>query len=101
MTWITINNVQRVVTPKAGNSALRFLCFAHHIMVIYICINFQENILNSFLVTEWTQIYNRSPKGHNSKRRLTRTTVLVFCTSSHNALHLYEVSSKYLEQFST
>ena len=55
MTLITINNVQRVVTSKAGNSDLWFLCFAHHIMGIYICI--RENISNSFQVTEWTQIY--------------------------------------------
>ena len=75
-------------------------------MVIYICIKFQENILDSFLVTDWTQIYYRnhyfqSSKGHNSKRRLIRITILVFCALSHDALHLCEVSSKYLEQFST
>ena len=51
MTEITIYNVQRAVNPKAGNSELWFLCSAHHIMVIYICINFQENISNSFQVT--------------------------------------------------
>ena len=61
MTWITINNVQRVVTPIAGNSELQFFCFAHSfIMVTYICIKFQENISNSFQVKEWTQInYNK------------------------------------------
>ena len=106
MTWITIDNVQRVVAPKAGNSELRFLCFANCIMVIYICIKLQENISNSFQVTEWTQIYYRnhyfqSSKGLNSKRRLTRLTVLVLCTSSHDAIHLFEVASTYLERFST
>ena len=45
MTWFTTDNVQRVVTPKAGNSELQFLCFAYYIMVIYICIKCQENIL--------------------------------------------------------
>ena len=35
MTGITIYNFQRVVTPKAGNSELWFLCSAYH-MVIYI-----------------------------------------------------------------
>ena len=48
MTWITINNVQRAVTPKTGNSALWLLCFAHFIMVVYICIKLQETISNSF-----------------------------------------------------
>ena len=56
MTWITIDNVQRVVTPKAGtcNSELWFLCSANCTMVIYICIKFQENISNSCQVTKWT-----------------------------------------------
>ena len=70
-------------------------------MVIYICIEFQENISNSSQVTEWTQInhYVQSSKGHNLKSRVTKVMVLVFCISSQNALHLCEVSSKYLEQF--
>ena len=54
MTWIFIDNVQRAETPKAGKSESRFLCFANCITVIYICIKFQENISNSFQVTEWT-----------------------------------------------
>ena len=48
MIGITINNVQRTVSPKAGNSVLWFLCSAHHIMKIYIRVKFQENISNSF-----------------------------------------------------
>ena len=75
-------------------------------MVIHICIKLQENILNSFQVTEWTQIYYRnhnfqSSKGCNSKSRLTRVMVLMFCTSCYDALHLYEVSSKYHVRFSS
>ena len=105
MTWITINNVQRAVTPKAGNSELRFFCFAHRLMVIYICLRFQE-ISNSFKVIEWTQTYYRnnyfqSLKGNNSKSRWDRVMVPLFCTLSHDALHLCDVSSKYLERFST
>ena len=93
MTWLTIDNVQRVVAPKAGNSELRFLYYANCNMVIYICIQFQDNISNSFQVTEWTQIYYKnqifpSSKGHNSKTILTRVFLLVFCNSSHDALHL-------------
>ena len=44
MSGITIYNVQREVhvTPKAGNLELWFLCSAHHIIVIYICIKFEE-----------------------------------------------------------
>ena len=35
-----------MVTPKAGKSELWFLCYENCIMVIYICIKFQETILN-------------------------------------------------------
>ena len=105
MTGITIYNVQRVVTPKAGNSELWFLCSACHIMVIYICINFQENISNSFQLQSG-HIYHRNhyfqcSKGHISKSMLGRSTVCVFSTSSHDALHLCEVLSKYLKLFPT
>ena len=85
MTGITIYNVKRAVTPKAGNSDLWFLCSAHHIMVIYTCIKFQENISNSFQVTEQThitEITNYNIKGQNSENRLSRLTVLEFCTLS-------------------
>ena len=44
MTGITIYNVQRTVTPKASNSEFCFLCSADYIMVIHICIKFQEII---------------------------------------------------------
>ena len=72
MTWITFDNVQSAVAPKAGKSELRFLCFANCIMEIYICIKFQENIWSSFQVTECTQRYYRNhylktSKGHISK----------------------------------
>ena len=104
MTWITIDNVQWAETPKAGKSELRFFSFAKCIMVIYSCIKFQQFSRTVFklqtghkYITEITIF--QSSKGHNSKSRLIRVTI-VFCTFSHNALHLCEVSSKYLEQFS-
>ena len=52
MTWMTIDNVQRAETPKAGKSELQCLCFGNCIMVMYNCIKFQENISNSFQATE-------------------------------------------------
>ena len=58
MTRITIYNVQRAVTPKAGNSELWF-CSAFA-LVIYICIKFQEYISNSFQVTERAHILEKS-----------------------------------------
>ena len=80
MTGITIYSVKRKVTPKAGNSKLWFLCSAHYIMVICICIKFQENISNNFQVIERTHILQKSlistSKGHYSKSRLSRVTVL-------------------------
>ena len=43
--------------------------------------------------------YLQCSKGRNSKCRLTRVMVLVFCTSSGNASHLCEISWKYLKRF--
>ena len=42
MTWITIDNVQKGETPKAGKSELQLLSFAHCITVIYIWIKFKK-----------------------------------------------------------
>ena len=56
MTGFTIYNVQRATTLIAGKSELWFLCSAHHIMVIYICVKFQETISNWFEVTEQSHI---------------------------------------------
>ena len=56
---------------------------------LYFC----ENILNGFQVIEGTQNNRcRISKGNNSKN----VTVLVLCTSSADALYLYEVSLKCL-----
>ena len=105
MTGITVCKVQGAVTPKAGNSELWFFLPAHHVMVISICIMFQENISNSFQITERTHILQKSLfsmfKGHNFKSRLTRVMVLVFCTSSYSALHLCEIACKYIKLYST
>ena len=40
-------NVQRAITPKAE---LQFMCSAHHLTVLYICVKFLENILDSIRV---------------------------------------------------
>ena len=70
--------------------------------MFYICLKFHQNIWNDFQLIEQTRVYSRSgyfqyllsSKGFNSKSRLTRVTVFVFCTLSHGALHLWEVSWK-------
>ena len=75
-------------------------------MLVYICMKFHEDALNSFKVTERTYFclrncYLESSKGHNSKAINTRVMVLVFCTSSNVGYYLYEVPRRYLEQFSS
>ena len=51
---------------------LWFLCSAHRLMLVNICMKFHEDTLNGFKVTERTWFYLRncylqSSKGHNSK----------------------------------
>ena len=67
------------------------------IIVLYNCIKFHPNSLNSFQLTEWTQncIYLRS-KVKKLKNIQDRVMVLVHDTSSECALQMYEVSSKSL-----
>ena len=62
-------------------------------MMLLISMKFHESILNGFQVMKRTRFYHcRILDGNNSKISRTRVTALVFCTSSDNALYLYEVS---------
>ena len=77
--------------------------------MLYICVKFHQNIWNGFQLIEWTWVHSRNgyfqyllcSKDHNSKSRLTRVMVFMFYTLSHSTSHLWDVSLKYLEQFST
>ena len=85
-------NVQRAITPKVSKPALRYMCSALCLMVLYICVKLRENISNLIRVMERTRVYGRngyvqSSKGNNSKSRQTPVKVHVFCTLSHSALH--------------
>ena len=40
-------NVQRAITPKVGKPELRFMHSVHGLIVLYICVKCQENILDS------------------------------------------------------
>ena len=73
-------------------------------MLVNNCMKFHEDTLNSFKVTEQTQICLRnchlqSSKGHNSKSINIRVMVLAFCMLSNVGKYLYEVSWRYLERF--
>ena len=46
---------QRAVTPKIHNPELQFLRSARRLMLLYICVKFNENISNGFRVTEQTE----------------------------------------------
>ena len=59
-------------------------------MMFYICVKFHQNIWKVFQLIELTRVHSRSgyfqnllcSKGRNSKSRLTRVTVFVFCRLS-------------------
>ena len=42
MVEMTMFNVQRVITPKVCKPELGFMCSAHHLIVLYIGVNFCE-----------------------------------------------------------
>ena len=47
-------NAQRAITPKIGKPELWFMCSAHRLMVINICVKFHENMSSGFKVMERT-----------------------------------------------
>ena len=111
---LQLSNLKGWLTPKC----LECTCMssARRLIILYISITFHENILNGFQVIERTGLRDgRTDRrsGHeftnvefqreiqrNSKTVRTRLTVLVFCTSSDDALYFCEASWKYLERFS-
>ena len=59
MVEIATFNVQRVITPKVGKPELQFICSAHCLIVLSICVKFGEDILEVSLM-EWTQMMENS-----------------------------------------
>ena len=81
---------------------LQFLLSAHHLIMVYSCVKFRENILNGFRIISYranTASILIVTNGHNSVNIAHGVIVLVFCISSDHGLHLYQVSRKYLERF--
>ena len=65
-------------------------------MVLYI---FFSNFMKTSLTIEFkeqTQFLYKITKGHNSAKEAGGVIVLVHCISVNDALHLYQVFSKYL-----
>ena len=71
MTGITINNVQRAVTPKVGNLELWFLCSAYHGGIHLYKVS--RKYLKHF--SSYRNQYFQFSKGYNSKSRLSRVRV--------------------------
>ena len=44
MVEMAMFNFQRVITKKIGKPELGFMCSAHRLIVLYICVKFRENI---------------------------------------------------------
>ena len=57
---MAILNVQKAITPKVRKPELRFLCSTRQLLMLNICVNFHENILNGFEVTEWTRVCGKN-----------------------------------------
>ena len=68
-------------------------------MMLYICTKFQENISKGFTVTADVICIMKFTKEHNSVKSVDGVIVPVLCTSSDNALYLYQVLPKYLKGF--
>ena len=51
---ITVN-IQRAIKPIVGKPELRFMCSAHHLMVLSICVKIHKNVSSGFKVMERTR----------------------------------------------
>ena len=60
MVEMAMFNVQMVITPKVGNSELRFMCSARHLMMLYSCVKFCEIITNGIRFIERTRAHGRN-----------------------------------------
>ena len=60
MVEMAMFNVERAITPQVDKPELRFMCSAYCFIVLYICVKFHQNILNSFQLTELTQVHGRN-----------------------------------------
>ena len=59
-------------------------------MVVHICTKFNENILDSIKIIEWTQLsYEKFQRGI---KNVGEVSILILCTLSDGGLYLYKVS---------
>ena len=70
MVKMAMFNVQRAITPKVGQLELRFICFAHCLIVFYICVKFPENISIFIRVMELTRMMEALMNGHSKFRQV-------------------------------
>ena len=100
--------VQRGITQKVLIQELWFLCSAHHLILVNICMKFHEGILNGFWVTERTGPYRKifyfqfqraiTPKIHNPELRFLYSArclmLLYICVKFHeNISNGFELQS--------
>ena len=60
-------NVQRAITPKVGKPEVRFMCFAHRLIVLYINVKFRENIQDGIRDMERTRMMEALKDGRTLK----------------------------------
>ena len=68
LTEMAMFNVQNAITPKVGKPELQLMCSASHLIVLYICVMFRENILEGFRVMELTGMMEALTDGHSKFR---------------------------------
>ena len=96
------------LTSSMCHNSVKMKCVLHalplYIFTIFTRLN--ENIWNRFQVIGRTHVYDldhywQCSKGDNSKSKKFRVMVLIFCKLYYGDIHLYKVSRKYLEEFSS
>ena len=91
MVEMAMFNGPRAITTKVSKPELWFMCSAHCLKVLYICVTISENILNGFQLTERTQVYGRNDYVQCSKAITPKVgrPELRFMCSAHRLMVLH------------
>ena len=78
------------------------MCSACHLIVLYICVNFRENISKGFQLTEQTQVHGRNGYVQRAITTKVGKPELLFMCSAYCLIMLYicaKFGEKYLQQY--
>ena len=92
--------LQRGIIPQKMSVEWRLFISARRLVMLYICANFHEIILNGIKVIERTRfLYGKLQRGIIPQKNVGGATVVNLCMSSGHALYLCQVSCNNIKRY--